>query len=70
MLNETLNKGSIIQVIGPVLDIKFPSDSIPPIYNAIRIDIDNGNFIITEVQQLLGDNKVRTVSMQIGRAHV
>jgi F-type H+-transporting ATPase subunit beta len=63
MLETTTNKGYITQIIGPVLDIEFPSGNLPPIYSAISIAVSEGE-IIVEVQQLLGDNKVRCVSMR------
>merc|ERR1712174_37976 len=50
--------------IGPVLDIEFPSGNLPPIYSAIKIETADGLGNIVEVQQLLGDNKVRAVSMR------
>ena len=61
---ETLlqNEGLIVKIIGPVLDIEFREGEIPKIYDAI--EIYNGETkIVAEVQQLLGDNKVRAVSM-------
>ena len=61
---ETRNKGYVCQIIGPVLDIEFPSGNLPPIYSAIRIETADGIGNIVEVQQLLGDNKVRGVSMR------
>ena len=61
---ETTNKGYICQIIGPVLDIEFPSGNLPPIYSAIKIETADGLGNIVEVQQLLGDNKVRAVSMR------
>ena len=61
---ETTNKGYVCQIIGPVLDIEFPSGNLPPIYSAIRIETADGIGNIVEVQQLLGDNKVRGVSMR------
>jgi F-type H+-transporting ATPase subunit beta len=60
---ETTNKGYVCQIIGPVLDIEFPSGNLPPIYSAIRIKTADGIGNIVEVQQLLGDNKVRGISM-------
>nr|YP_009519039.1 ATP synthase CF1 subunit beta [Callipsygma wilsonis]AYC64987.1 ATP synthase CF1 subunit beta [Callipsygma wilsonis] len=54
--------GSIKQIIGPVLDISFKSDSVPNIYNALKIEI-KGKIIVCEVQQLLGNYCVRAVSM-------
>ena len=61
---ETTNKGYVSQIIGPVLDIEFPSGNLPPIYSAIKIETADGIGNIVEVQQLLGDNKVRAVSMR------
>ena len=61
---ETTNKGYVCQIIGPVLDIEFPSGNLPPIYSAIKIETADGLGNIVEVQQLLGDNKVRAVSMR------
>nr|YP_010537683.1 ATP synthase CF1 subunit beta [Tenuicylindrus belgicus]UYC31600.1 ATP synthase CF1 subunit beta [Tenuicylindrus belgicus] len=64
MVNKTTNKGYVSQIIGPVLDIKFPDGNLPPIYSAVKVTASNGEKIVTEVQQLLGDNKVRCVSMR------
>nr|YP_009391861.1 ATP synthase CF1 subunit beta [Acrosorium ciliolatum]ARW60005.1 ATP synthase CF1 subunit beta [Acrosorium ciliolatum] len=55
-------KGSVIQIIGPVLDIEFPSGKLPKVFNALTLKGPN-NIITCEVQQLLGDNKVRAVAM-------
>ncbi|MCP4330530.1 MAG: F0F1 ATP synthase subunit beta [Alphaproteobacteria bacterium] len=54
--------GYINQIIGPIIDITFPSGQLPKIYNALVIKTTDIK-IICEVQQLLGDNKVRAVSM-------
>ena len=54
--------GYITQIIGPVLDVVFPSGHLPKIYNAIIVTTLE-KVVICEVQQLLGDNKVRAVSM-------
>jgi F-type H+-transporting ATPase subunit beta len=64
MVKTNLNKGFVTQIIGPVLDIQFPSGNLPPIYSAIKIDLEDGSSTIVEVQQLLGDNRVRAVSMR------
>jgi F-type H+-transporting ATPase subunit beta len=64
MVKTNLNKGYVSQIIGPVLDIQFPGGSLPPIYSAIKIELEDGTETIVEVQQLLGDNKVRAVSMR------
>ncbi|MBK9333060.1 MAG: F0F1 ATP synthase subunit beta [Ignavibacteria bacterium] len=67
MSNNTNNKGKILQIIGPVLDIDFSGGSLPAINNAIEIKRKNveGNeeILITEVQQHLGESRVRTVAM-------
>ncbi|MBE9156950.1 F0F1 ATP synthase subunit beta [Nodosilinea sp. LEGE 06152] len=64
---EKTNVGYITQVIGPVVDIKFPAGEMPKIYNALKIEGTNpaGNEVAVtcEVQQLLGDSQVRAVSM-------
>lgn len=64
MENTNLNKGYVTQIIGPVLDIQFPDGKLPLIYNAVKIEVGDGTSTIVEVQQLLGDNKVRAVSMR------
>jgi F-type H+-transporting ATPase subunit beta len=64
MVKTNLNKGFVTQIIGPVLDIQFPAGDLPPIYSAIKIELEDGSSTIVEVQQLLGDNKIRAVSMR------
>jgi F-type H+-transporting ATPase subunit beta len=64
MVKTNLNKGYVTQIIGPVLDIAFPDGKLPPIYSAIEIKLEDGSVTIVEVQQLLGDNKIRAVSMR------
>jgi F-type H+-transporting ATPase subunit beta len=57
--------GKVKQVIGPTLDIEFPSEALPNILNAIKIDDSSRNIHITvEVAQHLGNNLVRCISMQ------
>ena len=56
------NKGTLIQIIGPVVDVKFPGD-LPKIYNAIKIELEEGKILVAEVQQHLGNNVVRAVAM-------
>jgi len=55
-------KGKIAQVLGTVVDIEFPPDELPPLYNAIDIPID-GDKIVLEVQQHVGNNWVRCLAM-------
>ena len=64
MVKTEKNQGYVTQIIGPVLDIEFPSGDLPAIYSAIKIETADGLGNIVEVQQLLGDNKVRAVSMR------
>ena len=64
MVKTSINKGYVSQIIGPVLDIEFPDGILPPIYSAIQITLEDGSINIVEVQQLLGDNKVRAVAMR------
>jgi len=64
MVKTNLNKGFVTQIIGPVLDIAFTDGNLPPIYSALKIELGDGESTIVEVQQLLGDNQVRAVSMR------
>jgi F-type H+/Na+-transporting ATPase subunit beta len=64
----TAKEGRVVQVIGPVIDVEFPDGRLPEIYNALEITGKNPSSgedikIICEVQQMLGDNRVRTVAM-------
>nr|ASL24380.1 ATP synthase CF1 beta subunit [Protosiphon botryoides]AYQ95133.1 CF1 beta subunit of ATP synthase [Protosiphon botryoides] len=65
---QTKNAGRVVQIIGPVLDIVFAKGQVPNIYNALTINSKNAAgtevSVTVEVQQLLGDNAVRAVSMQ------
>jgi F-type H+-transporting ATPase subunit beta len=64
---EKTNIGYITQIIGPVVDVKFPGGKLPQIYNALTITGTNEAGqqlkLTVEVQQLLGDNQVRAVAM-------
>ncbi len=64
---EKTNSGYITQIIGPVVDFKFPTGKLPSIYNALIVKGTNEAgqevSVTCEVQQLLGDNQVRAVSM-------
>ena len=59
----TENEGLITQIIGPVIDVEFQAGYLPEIYDALEIYTEDGNKIVAEVQQLLGENKVRSVAM-------
>ncbi len=60
-------QGTVVQVIGPVIDVEFAGGKLPEIYNAIKITGTNpaGDMldVVCEVQQMLGDNRVRAVAM-------
>src|SRR5256714_14977663 len=62
-----MNKGNIVQVIGPVVDVEFPDEkTLPKIYNALEIEYEvNGNptKLTLEVQQHLGESWVRSIAM-------
>ena len=59
----TATEDLITKVIGPVVDVEFPSGDLPNIYTALNMFLDDGTKIVAEVQQMLGSNKVRTVAM-------
>ena len=62
MVNTAAKAGIISQIIGPVVDVEFPSGDLPKVYNAIVIG-EGESAVTCEVQQLLGNNKIRSVSM-------
>jgi F-type H+-transporting ATPase subunit beta len=67
MANTNEKVGKVVQVIGPVVDVEFESGHLPPIYNALRIVGDDaaGKIdVVAEVEQHLGENRVRTVAMK------
>ena len=56
-------QGKITQIIGAVLDIKFPEGKLPKIYDAIHIAAPDGGVLTAEVAQHLGDDTVRCIAM-------
>src|SRR5262245_26336617 len=63
------NIGKIVQVIGPVIDVEFEAGHLPEIYNALRVVSDGKGGgaaldVICEVEQHLGENRVRAVAMK------
>ncbi len=59
--------GRIARVIGPVVDVEFPSDSMPEIYNKLEVDLELGGekrVLSLEVAQHIGDGMVRAISLQ------
>ena len=57
------NIGTVVQIIGPVLDIKFDADALPKLLNAITID-NHGKVITVEVAQHIGQDTVRCIAME------
>src|SRR5512134_1186947 len=55
-----MSTGTIVQVIGAVVDVEFPRDAIPKVYDALRL---KDRALTLEVQQQLGDGVVRTIAM-------
>jgi F-type H+/Na+-transporting ATPase subunit beta len=69
MTTDTHNIGKIVQVIGPVIDVEFEAGHLPEIYNALRVVSENPEQtgaidVIAEVEQHLGENRVRAVAMK------
>src|SRR3954467_8115824 len=63
----TLTTGRVVRVTGPVVDVEFPRDAMPDLFNALEVEVtlaDLGKTLTLEVAQHLGDNVVRTISMQ------
>jgi F-type H+-transporting ATPase subunit beta len=57
-----MSNGKIVQIIGPVIDVEFPRDQIPKVYEALNVPESN---LTLEVQQQLGDGVVRTIAMGV-----
>ncbi len=57
------NVGHIVQIIGPVLDVKFSAEHMPAIYNAIEVKMQDGTVLVAEIAQHLGDDIVRCIAM-------
>ncbi|MCS7276228.1 MAG: F0F1 ATP synthase subunit beta [Dehalococcoidia bacterium] len=56
-------EGRVVQIIGTVVDVEFPPDELPEIYNAIEIEMGNGQTLVAEVEQHVGNNWVRCLAM-------
>ena len=57
-----MSKGNIVQIIGTVVDVEFPPDQLPNIYNALETDLD-GKKLVLEVEQLVGNNWARCLAL-------
>ena len=55
--------GKVLRITGPVIDVEFPPDQLPEIYNAVEITRDDGSVLVLETQSHLGNDAVRTVAM-------
>ncbi len=61
---QPVGTGKVVQIVGPVVDAEFPASAVPEIYDALVVRRpDQDNDLVLEVQQHLGENRVRTVSM-------
>src|SRR5574344_2424698 len=61
---DAVSKGKISQIIGAVIDVAFPEgEKLPNIYDALHIKRDNGDVLVLECQQDIGENTVRTIAM-------
>ena len=56
-------KGRVVQILGGVVDVEFPADQLPEIFEAIEVPRDGGGTLVLEVQKHLGNNWLRTVAM-------
>lgn len=62
-VKEKTNSGQIVQIQGPIIDIRFQKGSLPNLLNAVKIPLKDGSVLTTEVMQHIGDDITRTVSM-------
>src|SRR3954451_21705532 len=59
--------GRVVRVTGPVVDVEFPRNQVPPLYTALTVEVTFGDLAKTltlEIAQHLGDNVIRAISMQ------
>ena len=57
-----MNQGKVVQIIGAVVDVEFPRDQVPKVYDALKVE-GAAAPITLEVQQQLGDGVVRTIAL-------
>ncbi|WP_298444616.1 F0F1 ATP synthase subunit beta [uncultured Ferrimonas sp.] len=58
-----MSTGTVVQVIGAVVDVEFPQDSVPQVYDALNVATEGASKLVLEVQQQLGGGVVRTIAM-------
>jgi F-type H+-transporting ATPase subunit beta len=64
---KNLKPGKVVAIAGPVVDVEFPSDSVPEIYTALELDIvvdGNSVTVVAETAQQIGDSRIRAISMK------
>ena len=57
---KDMSNGTVVQIIGAVIDVEFPKENLPKVYDALKVDEKD---LVLEVQQQLGDGVVRTIAM-------
>ncbi len=62
-MENTLNKGKIIQAVGTIIDVRFEEGKLPAYLNALTVTLENGKTIYLEVEQYIGDDSVRCIAM-------
>ena len=62
-----MSQGTVVQVIGAVIDVEFSRQELPKIYDALEVE---GEGLVLEVQQQLGDGIVRTIAMAVSYTHL
>lgn len=60
---DTQATGQVVQVVGPVVDVEFPAEAVPEILDAVVLDREDGSRLVMEVQQHLGENRIRAIAM-------
>ena len=68
MNSGVLSKGKVIQVSGPVVDVKFDSGHLPKLRDALKVTVDD-NELTMEVAQMLGEGVVRCIVLEIWKSH-
>ena len=61
--NKNNDNGWIVEIVGPVVNVQFPHNHLPQIYDALKIQIAKNEFLILEVEQISGDDVVKCISM-------
>src|SRR3989338_9671930 len=58
-----MHKGTVVQIIGPVVDVAFEGGKLPAIFNALKIIRDDKNVVVCEVARHMGSGRVRAVAL-------